>query len=117
MGYTNATIDSVNLNITKITPTRKQKKVKQELGYSVIQIGVLGLREHQWNLNISGVITGTTIDADREALEDLDDASPHVFTDGLHNGTYYIEPGSITFSDDGASNFSHYNYSMKLFQQ
>jgi len=104
-------------SVTSITPTRRQKTIKQQIGKTIAEIKVAGLNEQQWELNIKGVMVGPDIDSERSNLESLDDAAPHAFADGMHNGTYIMVPGSLQFEDSGDTVHTHYNFSFNLIEE
>ena len=118
--YTVVVLGGVTLHATSITPTKNPSSVKQKLGRDVANINVLGRLYQDWALTISGVVVGTTapnLSTNRAALEALDDADVHYFTDSIHNGTYFIDPGSLQFTDEGETSFSMFKYQMKLLQK
>ena len=122
MGQYAATITygGVVLNITSVTPVKNPSSVKQKLGRDVAELKVLGRSYQDWSLQFNGSIFGTTaanLSTNRAALEALDDADVHYLTDGIHNGTYIIEPGSLQFSDEGDSSYSMFKYQLKLMQK
>jgi hypothetical protein len=107
------------LFITSVTPTKTQKTIKQQIGKSIAEIRILGLATQQWELNVSGIIVGTTtanLDTNRTNLETLDSATPYAWVDGLHNGTYILQPGTLKFDDSGDKPV-HYTYQFNLVQQ
>ena len=117
MVYSDVTYGGVNLNVTSVSPTKSQKTIKQVVGKTLTEVRVLGVGGQQWRLQLSGIVFGTTqanLNTNRSAIEALDDAQPHTYVDGLHDGTYYVETGSMGFEDSGENSFSHYKYTMTL---
>jgi hypothetical protein len=114
------TFNGVLLRIDSITRVKNQKTVKQQIGRSIAQIPILGLSSQQYELQVTGYITGTTtsdLDTNRAALEALDIAMPYQWIDGIHTaGTYIMMPGSLKFDDSGEKPL-HYTYSFSLVQQ
>jgi len=114
------TYNGVYLKITSLSPIRTQKNVKQIMGKSLTQTKVLGVNDQQWQLSIQGVIVGTTatnLSDNRAAIEGLDSDTPYTYIDGIHNGTYIVNPGTLKI-DDKASNVGlHYTYAMNLIEQ
>jgi hypothetical protein len=107
------------LEITRMVPRKRQKTVKQKIGRSVAQLNILGLDGQQWELDIEGVITGTSpanLESKRDSLQALDNARGHALVDGKHNGTFYIEPGSLEFNDVGGDIENSFSYSMRLIE-
>jgi hypothetical protein len=120
MAYENITFNGVNLNVRSLTPVRRQKTVKQVIGKSLSELKVLGVGGFQWEIQLQGQILGTTaadVAVNRTAVEALYDAEPHAFVDGIHNGTYYVRPGTLQFNDNESDVNLTYNYSMALVQQ
>lgn len=108
-----------NLKVLSISPTKTQKTIKQVIGKSLAQTRVIGLNDQQWKLEVSGHVLGTTtanLSTNRADLEGLDVASTFAYTDGIHDGTYYIVPGSLRFDDSGEDAYSKYNFSMTLLE-
>lgn len=121
MGYSeNITLNGVVLFVTKINPTRGPKTVKQKMGRDMVQIRIVGSPNNQYTIGVTGVLLGTTqanLDTNKSALVALDNGSAYAYIDGLHNGTYIIEPGSLRFDDSGETFHGLYYYSMNLVQQ
>ena len=114
------TYNSKVLFVTSVTPTKTQKTIKQLIGRSVAEIKILGLATQQWELNVAGIIMGTTsanLDTNRSNLEALDVATPYDWVDGLHNGTYILQPGSLKFDDSGEKTHTHYTYNFTIIQK
>ena len=112
--------NGVKLNVKSLTPVRTQKSVKQFMGKSLVESKVLGVSTQQWGLNLSGMIFGTTsanLSTNRAAVEALDSNTPYAYTDGIHNGTYIMSPGSLRISDSGETGGGYYPYSMTLIEQ
>lgn len=108
----------VTLEVVNLTPSRVQKTIKQIIGRKVSQINILGATNYQWELNVSGVITDNlgNITAIRNKLLLLDDARGHTFIDSVHDGVYYIEPGSLQFTDDANNGQQLFRYTMTLIE-
>ena len=120
MAYSEITYGGTVLYVDKVTPVKAQKTVKQVLGKSLTQINILGLDAQQWELDINGLVMGTTssdLDTNRTAVEALDDVNPHTFVDGLHNGTYLTVPNSLRFDDSGDKVHTHLRYTVKIIEQ
>ena len=120
ISYTEVTYGGKVLYVDSVTPVKTQKTVKQVIGKSLAQINILGMDGYQWELDINGLVFGTTsanLDTNRLALEALDDADIHTYVDGLHNGTYLTVPKSLRFEDTGEKVHTHLRYTVKLVQQ
>ena len=120
MGYETAILNSVPLFVRSCTPIRTQKKFKQIMGKSMSQVSIIGIDDNQWELSLSCVVLGTTqsnLDTNRTSIQALDSCSPYAFVDGLHNGTYYVVPESIIFTDVGGESNSSYRFTIKLVQE
>ena len=120
-GYADTTLyNSVVLNVTNISGKKATKTIKQKLGKDLVEMKVVGMGKQQWELNISGIVMGTTstnLDTNRSNLVALDCASAYAYVDGLHNGTYIVRPGSLNFEDSGETSHGHVKYTMSLVQQ
>jgi len=103
-----------------MTPTKEQKTQKQVIGKTLVELNVMGLASNQWRIRLSGIITGanrTELATNRASVEALNSAGTHTYTDGIHDGTYYVVPGSITFTDSQSDAGSIYHYTMEVVQQ
>ncbi len=117
---TTITFNSVNLTLTSITPIKRQKTRKVVIGKSLTQVNIIGLGAQQWELNVSGNVVGTTsanLSTNRAAIEALDSVTPYAYVDNIHNGTYIMIPGSLSFSDTADKVNSFYTYTFKLVQE
>lgn len=115
-----ATLGGVSLKLDTITPTKIQKTRKQVIGKTLTQSNIIGLNAQQWVLNVSGLITGadtTELGTNRASIEALDDAATHAYIDNIHNGTYYVEPGSLSFEDASSDGGMYYKFSMTLIEE
>lgn len=111
------TYGGVTLNITSITPVKRQRTIKHVIGKSLIESNIIGLGAQQWELNINGIIFGSSVSdlsAKRDALEALDDVDVHDLVDGMHDGSYIIRPESLQFDDNGDSGGLSYRFVMSL---
>lgn len=118
--YGTITFGGVTLNVTNMMPSNRQKTRKVILGKSLVQMEIIGLADQQWELEIDGVIVGANAAAlgtNRAALEALEDVSTHAFVDGIHDGTYYLVPGSLYFEDSGDRAGSSYVFRMTLVEE
>ncbi len=103
------------LLVTDLTPSRLQKTRKSTIGKSLVEANIIGLNAQQWRLNISGIIYAS-IGTARARIEALDDASAHTYTDGIHDGNYAIEPGSLVFTDSSDDAGMVYRYKLSLIE-
>ncbi|MDX1278567.1 hypothetical protein [Oceanihabitans sediminis] len=120
MAYSDVVYDGNTLDITNLVPTKVQKTIKQVVGKTVSEVRVLGVGTQQWRLQLTGQIFGDTeteLNTNRQTLENLDDAQPHAYTDGFHDGNYYIETGSLSFEDSGDNTFAYYKFNMTLIEE
>lgn len=118
--YSEITFNAVTLKVTNCTPIKQPKTRKYSIGKELIQVSILGLNAQQWELTITGIITGTSrsdLATKRANIEALDDVQSHSLVDGIHDGTYYIAPGSLKFSDNGDDGGLIYRYSMRLVEE
>ena len=117
--YSAISYGGITLHVTSVSPTKKEKTRKYAIGKTLVQTKIIGLDAQQWELRISGTITGTTqanLGTNRAALETLDDVAKHNFTDGIHNGDFIINPGSLNFQDEEDNAGTHYRYQMSLIE-
>lgn len=113
------TFNGVTLNILSMSPVKRQMTRKSVIGKSLVETKIIGIDDTQWELQISGIVTGdsvTELSTNRAAIEALDDLTVHAFVDGIHNGDYYMRPETLTFQDSGDSGNMSYNYSFTLVQ-
>jgi len=118
--YTTITFNAVTLYINNATPYKKQKSGKQVIGRKLIEIPIIGINATEWNISLNGVITGSSVSdigTKRAAIEALDDSQAHAFVDGIHDGTYYVKPSSLSFTDVGDNAGMAYNYRLELIEQ
>ena len=113
--YSGVTYGGVSLNLSRITPVKEQKTRKQVVGKTLIETQIIGLSAQQWRITVRGTIKGI-ISTGRAALEALDDVSSHAYVDGIHDGNYYLVPGSLEFQDEGDRGNSTYVYSFELIE-
>lgn len=118
--YNNITFGSIGLNVQNISVFKKQKTRKSVVGKNLIEANILGLGTTQWQLAVSGHIYGTTtinLGDNRASLEALDDCNTHGFVDGIHDGNYYVKPGTLRFEDSSDDVGAIYRYSMTLIEE
>ena len=114
------TYNSVVLHVVNLTPVKTQKTRKSTIGKTLTQVPIIGMNDYQWVLALSGVIYGTTVailSTNGAAIEGLDTVTPYLFTDGIHNGTYILEPKSLVIRDTADNVGSKYDYQMKLVEE
>jgi len=121
VGYNDTvTFNGISLYVTSVGASRRQKTIKQIMGKTVTQTEILGLSTQQWELEISGKILGATVTlvaTNRAVLEALDNTTPYAYTDGIHDGTYIMVPGSLRFNDNGETGNTSFEYSFSLIEQ
>lgn len=118
--YTNVTFNSVELHILDASAKKVQKTRKSVIGKTLVQTNIIGLGAQQWELNVSGRVVGTTstnLGTNRAVIEAFDDLTAYAYVDGIHDGNYYVEPGSLEFDDDGDDTNMTYKYSMTLVEE
>lgn len=119
--YANTIVfNGITLKVLTLTPVKKQKTIKQVIGKSLVQTKIVGLQDSQWELSGTGVITAISLAElanNRYNIESLDDVSPHTLVDGIHDGMYYMIPGSLQFKDSGERGNISYLYSFKLVEK
>ena len=75
--------------IESLVPLRLSGSLKYRNNENVSVIPIPG-RAKEWQLEISGFLSGSSRDADEQTLTDYDNGSVRLFTDGKHNGNYVI---------------------------
>jgi hypothetical protein len=113
------TLNGVVLKVTDITPVKTQKTKKSVVGKTLVQTRVIGLNDQQWELDVTGLVTGTTsanLSTNRAAIEALDSATSYALVDGIHDSNYYLEPGSLEFTDSSEDGNMFYRFRMRLIQ-
>lgn len=118
--YTDIVYGTTVVHATNIVPIKVPATVKQKMGKAVAQIAILGRDTQDWTLTVTGKILGTTatdLGNNRAALEALDNADIHGYADGIHDGNYIIEPGTLQFTDEGQTHFAVYSFTMRLIQK
>lgn len=114
MGYSTTTFNSLTLNIENINVVRRQKTIKQRVGYSVAILGpglAVGAIEHV--LTLKGRITGANKDTIKASLENTQDGQRYAYNDGEHSGDYAIL--SLEFNDvAGIAGLSSWDYTMTI---
>lgn len=118
MAYSDTfTFGGVTINVTSLRAVQKQKQRKMVVGKQLNLIDIVGVNVLQWEIDIEAVVTGTnatTLATNRDAIEALNDFATHTYSDGEHNGTYYMIPESLSFEDTGERGNMSYIVSFKL---
>jgi len=112
--------NGVTMHILSLTPVKTQRTRNKIIGSSLVRYKIIGLQDKQWELSGSGIVTGTSptnLSTNRAAIEAMDDAASHALVDGIHNGTYFMVPGSLQFNDSGDRAGMSYSYSFKLVEE
>lgn len=120
MAYDTVILNGVELQVVSMSPSRRPKTIKQIVGKNLAQTSILGATQFQWELSIRGILVADdthTLEEKRNLLLSMENLIPYQYIDGLHNGYYYIEPGSLSFSDSGDDQFSVARYTMNLIQE
>ena len=91
---TGITFGSVNLDsggnwIERLTPRKVDGSLKARFNEKV-SITVIPGRAKEWEVDISGFLSGGNRDADEETLESYNNGSIRQFVDGKHNGNYVV---------------------------
>ena len=98
------TFGGETINVTRLSAVKTQKQRKMVVGKRLYLIDIVGVGETQWEIDIDAIITGsslTDVYTNRANLEALNDLATHSYSDGLHDGTYYMIPTSLTIDDTG----------------
>ncbi len=112
--YSNTiTFGSLTLEIDRMTPKKVPATNKQVVGGKLIPREIPDNNDQDWFLVIDTKLRGTNRATDRETLESYDDLTTHTFTDGIHDGEYFVV--SLEFNDDGGKPTS-YAYRLSLIQ-
>lgn len=110
------TYNSNTLGVKSLTPNKTQKTRKTIIGKTLIETQIIGLAAQQWELQISGIITGTRteISTARATLEALDTGLAYAYVDGIHDGNFRIRTGTLSFEDLEDQAGSYYSYTITL---
>ena len=109
------TLNSITLRVNRISPIRKQLKRKTVIGKTLIQTEIIGLNDYQLELEISGIVY-EDVATTRTSLEALDYVTQYTYTDGIHDGTYYLVKDSLAIDDDANNGGTHFKYKLRLVQ-
>jgi len=113
-------LNNISLNILSCSPRITQKKIKQTVGRTLVQNDIIGLNITQWELDLNGIVLPTdssTLSEQRALLEALDNNTSYAYVDGIHDGNFFIVPGSLSFEDNGEESFAFHKYSLKLVEE
>ena len=111
--YSSTSYGGKDLELESISPVKEQKTRKQVVGKTLVETPIIGLAAQQWRIRVRGTLKGD-ISTKRAELEALDDVSSHAYVDGIHDGNYYLVPGSLEFRDTGNRGNASYIYSFEL---
>jgi len=115
MPYGNIVFGGVTLDVRQITKSKVAGTIKQIQGGDMSEQVVPG-RAKEFRITIEGDLQGSTKDADRTSLENLDNANPHEYSDGLITIKAIIPNGGLEFRDDGGKEATVVEYTMELFE-
>lgn len=111
----NITYSSGILGITEVTARKVQKTRQTVIGKTLVETGVIGLNAQQWVLDIKGIIV-SSLGTARARIEGYDDGGSHAYVDGIHDGDYYVKPGTLEFEDTKDDVGLIYRYSLTLLE-
>ena len=114
------TYGTVAMKVQNMRPFKRPASVKQKLGSGVTSINIVGRTDQDYLLQLNGVVfetAATTLADARGEIESLDDGEPHALVDGIHDGNYIVETGSLQFNDDSEDGPLYYKYTMRLIQK
>ena len=117
--YSDVILGGVTLEIDSATPIKEQKTRKSIIGKTLTQTSIIGMGAQQWRIQLHGYVTGDTVadvGVQRGLVEALDNCLQHAYTDGMHDGTYYVIPGSLSFEDSGEQVGTHYTYTVNILE-
>ena len=100
-----------SLDVRKVPATKKQV-----IGKNIIRISIPGIDSWENEININGIMfdVSTTADTQRDNLIADQDGAVHAYSDGKHNGNYYITDLSFADSEDKPL---HYEYSLTILEE
>jgi len=115
MGY-NSTIQfgELTLSIDSLVPKKVSGTAKQVIGKKLIIKEIPGRVIQDWSISIKGKFIDANRHTDRTILEGYDDLTSHTFTDGIHDGNYFII--DLSFADD-KDNPTTYDFDLVLIQE
>lgn len=100
--------------IEPMTATRVAGSLKQRLNQNVTIQEIPG-RAKEWQIEITGLLSGNNREADLDTLEGYNDGSVRQFVDGDHDGNYIIVPGTLVVNRSSAET-TIIRYSMTIRQ-
>lgn len=118
--YEQVVLGGVQLYPVSIQMSQTPRTVKQVVGMNLAQTRILGSSSYQRELSIKGVVVAEGVDTvqdKKNQLVALDNVTRYTYVDGVHDGNYYILPGSITFDDAGDEHFAISRYTMTLIEE
>jgi len=80
--------------IEPMTAVRVPGSLKQRFNENVTIQEIPG-RAKEWQIDITGLLSGNNREADLDTLESYNDGSVRQFVDGDHDGNYIIVPGTL----------------------
>ena len=117
--YTTISFNGVALQVLSCSANKIPRTRKYALGKQLVEVPILGINAQQWELSLTCVITASTheqLGIKRAEIEELDDVEAYDLVDGIHDGSYYIVPGSLIFSDSGEGAGMIYRYTVRLIE-
>lgn len=91
----------LTINIGTVDLNYSPHTSKQTIGKKMTSVEVLGTTTLDRVLSIRGYFSGSTRFTSKTSLLALDDGTYHAYTDGEHDGSYVLPPGSLKVSHDG----------------
>ena len=110
------TFGALTLTITRTTPIKMPGMRFQIVGRNLVSKQLPDRTTFTWQLRLEGFWNGDNRHVDRGILEGYDDVTARSLVDGIHDGEYFIMPGSLMFNDDRTSP-NHYRYSFTLVEK
>jgi hypothetical protein len=114
MTYTNVTFNGISLNPRTINVGRTPGTIKQAVGTILVKNEIPGRTIMDYELTISGILTGASKATDRASLEnDFQSRTVRAYSDGVQDGNYVIQ--ELQFEDSGERP-EIYDFTMRLSQ-
>jgi len=118
MGYSTWTLSGLTLNMESINSIQIPGTIKQKVGKVLVKHAIVGRNVMDWELDCTGILTGTNKANEKADLESLrSNLSSNALVNGMHDGNYIVEQLSFDDSGDIAEGFYRYKIKLVEYQQ
>ena len=112
------TFGTTDIHITTISDRQVPGTIKQVVGKTLIKHTIPGRGTQDWDLEMNGNITGSAYQRStkRSSVQGLFDFQTHQYTDGIHNGTYIIDNGGLSWNTKAEDGGQLHRFTLRLIQ-